>query len=237
MTAGVHHEAVSQTSLPKSCFNGESVFGALSLFLTNGLLVSQALSGSSVLSRVTADVGREFIGKLTTDWLQRKEFELLYRGTRDGMTAEAFHEKCDGKGPTLVLVAGQSEGEPVCVFGGYAGKSWEADRSVILPVDARDSFVFTVLNVFGDGIVKMPLNESSQHCWSAMSCYAGWGPVFGSGFAVVASRMSPSAEFDNQSFCEVFLEGTFGDPLGHGNKTFTGTQRFTPLEVEVWSVY
>jgi hypothetical protein len=83
------------------------------------------LGDSSVLSHVSDDKYRDFIAKLATEWLPDKQFELLYRGSRDGMTAAAFHGKCDGKGPTLVLVAGQSEGQPVCVFGGYASKSWE----------------------------------------------------------------------------------------------------------------
>ncbi|CAB4377972.1 unnamed protein product [Rhizophagus irregularis] len=46
-------------------------------------------------------------------WIYRKvyiseyipyNFQLLYRASRDGNTDEAFHEKCDNKGATLVIV-------------------------------------------------------------------------------------------------------------------------------------
>jgi hypothetical protein len=200
----------------------------------------QALATCSVLSHVSDDVHLEFIAKLTTEWLPDKRFELLYRGSRDGMTAAAFHDKCDGKGPTLVLVAGQSEGQPVCVFGGYAGKSWERGSDNAFQsgtkIDARDSFLFTVLNSFGDGIVKMAVNERSEYAGRAMRCHACWGSLFGCGFGVRSSSWSPTAVFDEWSACWLSSGGTFGDPLGRGIKAFTGAGNFRPLEVEVWSV-
>jgi hypothetical protein len=69
-----------------------------------------------MLSRVSDESRSDFIATLSTEWLPDKTFELLYRGSRDDMTAGVFHEKCDGKGPTLVLIAGQSAGQPGCVW-------------------------------------------------------------------------------------------------------------------------
>jgi hypothetical protein len=202
-------------------------------------LFLQALDDSSVLLRVSDDIQQAFIAKLTTEWLPDKRFELLYRGSRDGMTAAAFHDKCVGKGPTLVLVAGQSARQPVCVFGGYAGKSWERGPEIgweTKGIDARDSFLFTVLNPLGDGIVKMAVNERSKYAGLAMLCHAGCGPLFYYGFAVRSSSASPTAVFDEGSWCGLVSYGTFGDPLGRGYQTFTGAQCFKPLEIEVWSV-
>jgi hypothetical protein len=197
----------------------------------------QALSESNVLLHANNDTRSVFIAKLTTEWLPDKRFELLHRGTHDGMTAAVFHDKCDGKGPTLVLVAGQSEGQPVCVFGGYAGVSWERGRDGgIEYFDARDSFLFTVLNPFGDGIVKMPVNEESSWTSEAIGCLAGRGPWFRSGFCVRSSSDSPTAVFSERSFCTLMSCGTFGNPLGRGYQTFTGDEYFRPLEIEVWSV-
>lgn len=31
-------------------------------------------------------------------------WQLLYRGSRDGFTAKAFHERCDGRGPWTITV-------------------------------------------------------------------------------------------------------------------------------------
>jgi hypothetical protein len=202
------------------------------------LVSLQALAASSVLSHVSDGIRRDFIAKVTTEWLPDTHFDLLYRGSRDGMTPAAFHDKCDGKGPTLVLVAGQSEGQPVCVFGGYAGQSWERGSESEHPkdIDARDSFLFTVLNPFGDGIVKMPVNEESSWTSEAIGCLAGRGPWFRSGFCVRSSSDSPTALFSERSFCTLMSCGTFGNPLGRGYQTFTGDEYFRPLEIEVWSV-
>ncbi|XP_022784312.1 BTB/POZ domain-containing protein KCTD21-like, partial [Stylophora pistillata] len=38
-------------------------------------------------------------------WLpQPGKWQLLFRGFRDGFTAQAFHSKCDNKGPTVTIV-------------------------------------------------------------------------------------------------------------------------------------
>lgn len=34
----------------------------------------------------------------------RREWSILYRGSRDGFSARSFHSLCDDKGPTLLIV-------------------------------------------------------------------------------------------------------------------------------------
>ena len=57
----------------------------------------------------------EFINKLL-EWTGGKNIELLYRGTRDGMSGDAFHNKCNNKGPTISIF----KNEKGYIFGGYA---------------------------------------------------------------------------------------------------------------------
>ena len=54
-----------------------------------------------------------------TDFPSDTRWHLLYKATRDGWNAENFHEKCDGKCPTLVVIKSDDN-----VFGGYAEKPW-----------------------------------------------------------------------------------------------------------------
>lgn len=42
------------------------------------------------------------------------------RGTTDGFSANEFHSRCDGKGPTLAVL----KSEYGKVFGGFTGLSW-----------------------------------------------------------------------------------------------------------------
>ena len=53
-------------------------------------------------------------------WLPIKsEWRLLFRASRDGFAALAFHSKCDNKGPTVTVV--KSGGN---IFGGFTGNAW-----------------------------------------------------------------------------------------------------------------
>jgi hypothetical protein len=55
---------------------------------------------------------------------QVKVGNLLYRATRDGFTASAFHEKCDGKENTITII--KTNGN--YVFGGYTSAKWNSNN-------------------------------------------------------------------------------------------------------------
>ena len=81
----------------------------------------------------------EFFNKIN-EWCHSKKLELLYRGSRDGSTSEAFHNKCDNKGETLCLY----KNEKGYIFGGYNPISWSKDGGWI---KNDDCFLFTLTNV------------------------------------------------------------------------------------------
>ena len=70
--------------------------------------------------RNTILFGQEYDVKLR-EWIGNDyKWKLLYRASEHGYTAKSFHECCDDKGPTLVIIK-SSNG---CVFGGYTTQSW-----------------------------------------------------------------------------------------------------------------
>ena len=54
------------------------------------------------------------------EWTDYYEWKLLYRASEHGYSAESFHEYCDDKGPTLIVI--KSSGG--WIFGGYTTQSW-----------------------------------------------------------------------------------------------------------------
>eukprot|EP00330_Aristerostoma_sp_ATCC50986_P012842 CAMPEP_0114579402 /NCGR_PEP_ID=MMETSP0125-20121206/3782_1 /TAXON_ID=485358 ORGANISM="Aristerostoma sp., Strain ATCC 50986" /NCGR_SAMPLE_ID=MMETSP0125 /ASSEMBLY_ACC=CAM_ASM_000245 /LENGTH=151 /DNA_ID=CAMNT_0001770117 /DNA_START=1064 /DNA_END=1515 /DNA_ORIENTATION=+ len=52
--------------------------------------------------------------------VQKSQLNLIYKGSKDGMSPEAFHSKCDNKGPTLVFAKGPNNR----LVGGYTTQSW-----------------------------------------------------------------------------------------------------------------
>ena len=58
------------------------------------------------------------------EWLGNDyKWKLIYRSSEHGYTGKSFHEYCNDKGPTLVIIK-SSEG---WIFGGYTTKSWSGD--------------------------------------------------------------------------------------------------------------
>jgi hypothetical protein len=102
-------------------------------------------------------------------------------------------------------------------------------------VDARDSFIFTVANPFGDGIVKLPLILGTGDTGNAMYCDGRKGPIFGfRGIGTKTAGDNAEGVFDRNSY--YMAGGTFGDPLKRGVATMTGAENFVPREIEVWRV-
>ena len=55
------------------------------------------------------------------EWLGSDyQWRLIYRSSEHGYTGKSFHEYCDDKGPTLIIIK-SSEG---WIFGGYTTQSW-----------------------------------------------------------------------------------------------------------------
>jgi len=68
--------------------------------------------------------------------------ELIYRGTRDDMTSNVFHNKCDNKGETITLI----KNEKGNIFGGYASIPWTI-TSFGTYYSAPELFIFTLIYI------------------------------------------------------------------------------------------
>ena len=62
--------------------------------------------------------------ELISNWIKEntyKKFKLLYRASKDGDLMKTFHEKCDNKGPTVMLIKTNTGFR----FGGYNPLFWD----------------------------------------------------------------------------------------------------------------
>ena len=97
--------------------------------------------------------GDECLNKIY-EWTGGKNLELLYRGTRDGMSADIFHNKCNNKGPTISLF----KNENGYIFGGYASIDWTCYNNN--NKSAPDSFIFTLTNIYNISPTKFPNSDT-----------------------------------------------------------------------------
>jgi hypothetical protein len=100
----------------------------------------------------------------------KKKWIMQYKGTRDGFMARIFHELCDNKGPTIV-VCRTTEGY---VFGGYNSQHWTSKNCWQA---ASDTFIFSLVNPYNDGMRKMKVKNPQR----ALYNHESFGPTFGGG--------------------------------------------------------
>ena len=91
---------------------------------------------------------KEYINKII-EWSGYKSMELIYRGTRDGMTPNDFHNKCDNKGKTICLFLNDKDN----IFGGYSSIPWTNNGG---SKTANDCFLFTLSNIYNTEPTKFP---------------------------------------------------------------------------------
>ena len=80
---------------------------------------SELLPNTQIVNQQYDDKLREWLG---SDY----KWKLLYRASEHGYTTSSFHEYCDDKKPTLVVIK-SSEG---WIFGGYTTESWSVDGCI-----------------------------------------------------------------------------------------------------------
>merc|ERR1711862_293813 len=102
------------------------------------------------------------------------DFDVLYRASRDGFSANAFHSKCDNMGPTLTLIH-TMDGH---VVGGYSNTPWSRNDKY---EKASKAFIFALSSPsLHHGPVRMVLkNQNDSH---AVRHHPSRGPIFGSGW-------------------------------------------------------
>ena len=158
----------------------------------------------------------EFLNKIY-EWTGGKNMELLYRGTRDGMSSNTFHSKCNNKGNTICLF----QNEKGYIFGGYAAIDWTSCENYRT---ASDSFIFTLTNMYNIEPTKFPNIYPSCSIWDG----ANYGPIFG-GHDIFIAFSSNYAKFTN----------TYKDILGKGYSIFKGDNdncNFNLKEIEVFKL-
>ena len=136
--------------------------------------------------------------------------ELIYRGSRDGTTSTIFHNKCDNKGPTIILY----KNEKGNIFGGYCPISWQSEGGF---KSIPEAFIFTLTNIYN----IEPTKFNSTNDQYGILFDSKHGPRFGRnpniGFIYDYSK-------DNNCFSAFGDPGciSYEDSLGKGKSIFTG---------------
>ncbi|CDW83614.1 tldc domain-containing protein [Stylonychia lemnae] len=161
---------------------------------------------------------------LLEQWLGFKaNFELLYRGSRDGFRSDTFHEYCDYQGPTLTLVKSEFNK----IFGGYASLSWSSKEKW---QQDNQAFLFSMTHQ-----TKHPLVKNKQQ---AMLCNSrGYMIVFGGGDLQIFDECDKQKvnNFSTLGMCYELPKGVqFMDK--EASSYLAGDRYFEVIDIEVYRV-
>jgi hypothetical protein len=150
-----------------------------------------------------------------------KTLRLLYRGSRDGFQASAFHSRCNGHANTVSLISSTNG----CIFGGYSPLPWSSEKTSVSDPNLK-SFIFTIKNPHD---LPAQIFEQVQEM-HAIRNGASYGPTFGGApdlYVCDQSRTSTSSASK--------IGTTYANNTGiAGNQVLTGAQNFTVEEIEVF---
>ena len=156
---------------------------------------------------------------------------LLYRATRDGFTALAFHNKCDGKANTITII----ENNLNYVFGGYTSAAWSTNGETY----DSNAFIFSLRRAGVSNFEKYKVTTPSL----AITGRSDQGPTFGATYAssVQINDNSNTKTGSHTNFCEYYE-----CPLGYAPDTMNDrTQSYLAgnynnwlaVEIEVYQLY
>ena len=98
---------------------------------------------------------------------------MLYRATRDGFTAEAFNNRCDGKKNTVTVIRNNLN----FIFGGFTAASWNSNDEWIADPNA---FIFSLKRNGASSNYKLMIQP--DHSDNAIYGSSSYGPTFGGSY-------------------------------------------------------
>ena len=154
-----------------------------------------------------------------------KQGNLLYRATRDGFTAQAFHSRCDGKTNTITIIKNNLN----YVFGGYSSESWDSSSRHIYDPKA---FLFS-LRRDGKSYNDKFTIKNSEYALYGLSSY---GPTFGEGHDLYVCDQS---NITVGSYSEFGYSYNLPDGYIYGKNArsfLVGNYEWTTTEIEVYQI-
>lgn len=141
---------------------------------------SSISSMSSMRSRGHSFLGGIFGAKKARHVVgEQVAMQLLYRGSKHGFEAAAFHEKCDFMDNTVVVVQAAENGN---VFGGYTAAPWKSPHNFEF-VEDRSAFLFLLSNKTNARDKAQLFAVQPEETQYAVCHDPKYGPIFGNGYS------------------------------------------------------
>ena len=161
------------------------------------------------------------------EWMgiSSSRFHLIYKASRDGSSAQAFHQKCDRQMAPLVVLSYNPQGY---VFGGYTSLSLESRGAFR---NDNDAFIFCLSEAGLNNPQKYPAKAGV----GGIHDYPQFGPSFSSSqgycdLTFFTSAINPSNNIYTSNAASIFGSGytTHGSTI---QNLYGGQFQFSDVEV------
>jgi hypothetical protein len=152
---------------------------------------------------------------------------LLYRASRDGFTAKAFHDRCDNVPNTVTIIRNNLN----FIFGGFTSARWSSTAGYTTDPSA---FIFSLRRSGISNNYKLMINSTTGTY--AIYGYSSHGPIFGGGHDIYIRDLSNTNTGSYSRFLS-YTEPTY--PSGSDSTTFlTGANgNWLTTEIEVYQIF
>ncbi|RIA92707.1 hypothetical protein C1645_820294 [Glomus cerebriforme] len=188
--------------------------GTLPKIITASPRIRKIKIKSNLIKPKLASIIAGWIERTNEKNLSRKyNFDLLYRGSRDGINTNTFRIKCNDQGPCLILIKNQKLEK---IYGGYNPLSF---TNVDGQYSTTESFIFSFEN--NEDILNMKISRVRLNC-ANHAIYGNYSDGFNFGNVL---RMSGQTIYFGGSSCF--------DNIGNVLNLNTS---FIPVEIEVFKI-
>jgi hypothetical protein len=151
-----------------------------------------------------------------------RNWELIYRASRDGFQADRFHSQCDRKPNTLVIIKSTNGN----IFGGYTEQDWTHTNSY---KNDANAFIFSLVNKENKPLIMKPQNQNVIYCLSS------YGPTFGGAhdFCVYGNSNGNNSSYSNLGNC--FKHPNYALGSNEAKSFLAGSYKFQTVEIEVFT--
>ncbi|KAJ3440359.1 pep-cterm sorting domain-containing protein [Anaeramoeba flamelloides] len=166
------------------------------------------LKESEILQKENNPKFLQFLEKWIKEAGCNSNLQRRFNSRTDGWRTQTFHEKCDNKGKSIVLIKLKNQS----LFGGFAAIDWDYTTYGWKQSTGNKSFLFSLISL--DPNFKEPLKmHIYQHKDNEINCHPNFGPAFGGGRDL-------SLGWNNQNMNEwnySNLGDTYKPPFGYKN--------------------
>ena len=156
----------------------------------------------------------QWYGNVKANW------RMIYSASQHGFSAETFHNHCDGKAPTYVII--QSNEGNIC--GGYSDVPWGQTGKY---VSSNKAFLFSLTNNTSG---STPQKFQVKKKMFAIAQYPNFGPIFGAGADLCISSYCNE---NDESYSN--LPHSF-DGSNASNESLMGDYNFVVRDYEVFAL-